>query len=778
MMRPPATPATDDDLLHHLRSVLLLTGREARRLRAQWAADGRPAGGPAARARELADCGVLTPYQAGEVLAGRARALLLGRYCVLERLGGGGMGQVFKAEHRLMRRVVALKVVARLPRRGDAARAGALARFRGEVEAAARLRHPNIVTAYDAAAARGRLFLVMEYVDGVDLARLVAAHGPLPVPLACEAARQAALGLAYAHGEGLVHRDVKPSNLMLARAGGDGPSASLPSLPEPALEGGVLVKLLDLGLARRARAAAPPAAGGLDGTPDFMAPECGHGHAADVRSDLYSLGCTLYFLLTGQVPYPGGSWTEKLLRHRLDLPCGVLDLRPDVPAGVAAVVGRLMAKDAGRRYPDAAAAARALWDLAEHGWELPPASERPVCPSHEAAPDGPPAALPALPEIDLPAGETPTQPVSLPEVDQPTEPARPRAAAAAGPACLPGPWALCAAMLVGSLVGAGGRLLPGGPRSPAGAGARAPAAPRAAAPARFVVARLGREFPSLERAVEAARDGDTITVRGAGPFSVGPLDLSGKGLTLRAGPGARPALEGVPPGPDEPWRPLLAADRPLTLEGLDLRYDGAGPLAAVDRAALRLTDCRVSTSGGAPALVSRNGGELTLRGCRVEAGAAAVSAEVGACAACRVEVSDCAVALYDASGAALSVWAPEVCGPTDVRVALRRSTVRAGRVVAFRAVPGRLRVTAEGNDFSFRDGVLSFAGWGDPWGWRKAAAWQGRDNRYRPGSAWLSVEGRPAAADGLDGWRALWGGAEPDSSEAPPGPAATPRPPS
>src|SRR5262245_23519346 len=160
--RHPAPPTSADELLHDLRAARLLSSRRARKLRARWARGPAPGGGAEDLTRELVAAGTLTPYQAGHVLAGRACGLRLGQYRILERLGGGGMGQVFKAEHRLMKRVVALKVIARLRGRGRggaAARAEAVGRFRREVEAAARLRHPTIVTAHDAAAARGRLFL-------------------------------------------------------------------------------------------------------------------------------------------------------------------------------------------------------------------------------------------------------------------------------------------------------------------------------------------------------------------------------------------------------------------------------------------------------------------------------------------------------------------------------------------------------------------------------------------------------------------------------------------
>src|SRR5438105_2428032 len=208
------------------------TLRASRLLPARNVADSEAAAEPA-DARSCADILVqqdlLTPFQAERVLAGEGRRLVLGQYRILDQLGAGGMGQVYKAEHLLMKRLVALKVIARapLPATGEAmpasdhalphVDAAALDQFHREVQLTAQLCQPNIVTAYDAATADGLHFLVMEYADGIDLGRRVAESGPLPIPLACECVRQAALGLQYAHERGLVHRDIKPANLLLLR---------------------------------------------------------------------------------------------------------------------------------------------------------------------------------------------------------------------------------------------------------------------------------------------------------------------------------------------------------------------------------------------------------------------------------------------------------------------------------------------------------------------------------------------------------------------------------
>jgi len=297
------------------------------------------------------------------------------RYRVQELLGAGGMGAVYKAEHRLMHRTVALKVI----NPELVASRTAVERFQREVQAAARLHHPNIVTAHDAEQAGASHFLVMEFVPGIDLARVVAERGPLPVAEACDYIRQAALGLQHAMENGMVHRDIKPQNLMVTNSASGGREPP----DHAALSGGSrfplagVVKILDFGLA--SLAAEPEAsednqdsrnenqkssltqAGALMGTPDYMAPEQARdARSADIRADIYSLGCTLYFLLTGKVPFPGGSAIDKVIAHAERKPDEIRKLRRDVPAGVLAVLDQMLAKKPEQRYQSPAAIAAAL----------------------------------------------------------------------------------------------------------------------------------------------------------------------------------------------------------------------------------------------------------------------------------------------------------------------------------------------------------------------------------------------------------------------------------
>jgi eukaryotic-like serine/threonine-protein kinase len=281
-------------------------------------------------ARFLQQAGRLTAYQAAAVYQRKSRGLLIGNYTILEKLGAGGMGMVFKARHRKLGRVVALKILPPSFARDRTA----VARFKREIEAAGRLKHPNIVAALDADEDRGVHFLVMEYVEGSDLDNVVRRRGPLPLSQAVDYVIQAALGLEAAHAQGIVHRDIKPSNLMLDGAG--------------------TVRLLDLGLARIAEESNPfgqaaatrlTASGMYMGTVDYMAPEQAEdARKADHRADIYSLGCTLYYLLTGREPFAGDTVLKRLLAH-MERPAPLLrTARPEAPAPLEDVYQRMMAK--------------------------------------------------------------------------------------------------------------------------------------------------------------------------------------------------------------------------------------------------------------------------------------------------------------------------------------------------------------------------------------------------------------------------------------------------
>jgi serine/threonine-protein kinase len=355
-------------------------------------------------ARALMEAGLLTRFQAERLLMGRVQGFLLGPYRILEQVGRGGIGRVYKAEHRTMGRAVALKVLA--PNLLQTERA--LELFQHEVRAVGRLVHPNIVTAFDASEDRGRHYIVLEYVDGPNLDQLVRRQGPLPVAQACDYVRQVADGLQCAHNAGMVHRDIKPANLLVQRRG---PQEDTPGL----------VKISDFGLARLQ---APDAGDALDhpgtlfvrentvmGTPDYLSPEQARNlHQTDIRSDLYSLGCTFYFLLTGRAPFPGGSAVNKVIRHWSETPAPLAELRPDVPPAVAAIVERLMAKDPADRFQTPAELAAALEPFSASGpipWAPAPSTltegDGLAAPADECAVGGPVNVLDGASADDLSA---------------------------------------------------------------------------------------------------------------------------------------------------------------------------------------------------------------------------------------------------------------------------------------------------------------------------------------------------------------------------------------
>ncbi len=344
-------PATADDLLDVLRKSGVT---DEPKLAAFLKTLPNPPTDAAGMTAALVAGGLVTRFQADHLKAGKWKRFFIGKYKVLERLGVGGMAQVFLCEHRVMRRRVAVKV---LPA-ARAAEPQALERFYREARAVAAVDHPNLVRAFDIDQDEGLHFLVMEYVDGTNLHDLVAKFGPLAPVRAAGYVRQAAVGLQHAHEMGLVHRDIKPGNLLVDRSG--------------------TVKILDLGLARFFRDTGDQLTKKYDesvlGTADFLAPEQAiDSSAADIRADLYALGGTLYFLLTGRPPFPEGNAAQKLMAHQLREPTPLEALAPHAPAELVAVVKKLMRKGAHERYqtPAELAAALAPWsDIA-----VPPPAE-------------------------------------------------------------------------------------------------------------------------------------------------------------------------------------------------------------------------------------------------------------------------------------------------------------------------------------------------------------------------------------------------------------------
>jgi phosphate ABC transporter phosphate-binding protein len=338
-------PLSREQFLQNLTDSGLYTADDLHQVLASIAETGESDG--EALARRLVHSEQLTPYQADALLKGRRTDLRIGAYDVLDLLGRGAMGTVYKARHRTMKRVAAVKVLT-----PDVARGGSFAqRFQREVETLAQLSHPNVVMAYDAGQSSAGPFLAMEFVQGRDLASEVKASGYLSVADASDCILQAARGLGYAHSRGLVHRDVKPANLIRDTHG--------------------VVKLADLGLARMEalhagdRDSDLTQSGSFVGTVDFMSPEQAiDSSAVDHQADIYSLGCTLYFLLTGRPMYSGKTLMAILLKHGECPPPSLREARADVPEVLNAIYLRMVAKKPDDRH---ATMAEVIKDLEEAG---------------------------------------------------------------------------------------------------------------------------------------------------------------------------------------------------------------------------------------------------------------------------------------------------------------------------------------------------------------------------------------------------------------------------
>lgn len=303
-------------------------------------------------ARELITRGVLTPYQANYLLQGKGKELMLGQYRIVERLGQNVSGQTYKAVHATMGRLVVIRLLAPHLAADPISRT----KFTQEVQNIAQLSHTNILTAFDAFEVGGMYVLVMEYVEGMDLASLVQHVGPLPVQLACNFLRQTALGLQHAFERGLGHCNIKPENILIAGYQAKG-QAGDSSGSNSAVPRGV-VKILNLGFAQLNEATnvmvgskTAVRTGAAIGAPDYIAPELiKDPRAADIRSDIYALGCILYFALVGKPPFPEATANEKLAAQQSKEPIPIEKQRPDVPAKLAQVVRRMMSKKPEERY--------------------------------------------------------------------------------------------------------------------------------------------------------------------------------------------------------------------------------------------------------------------------------------------------------------------------------------------------------------------------------------------------------------------------------------------
>lgn len=417
-----ATKLTADSFLSVVKKSGLIEAEQWHRLLRELKRDGVDLQNANAIADALVARSALTRWQADKLLQGKHKGFFLGKYRLLSLLGKGGMSSVYLAEHVLMRRQCAIKV---LPSR-RVKDSSYLARFHREAQAVAALDHSNIVRAYDVDSEVNRdteiHFLVMEYVDGRSLLDIVTQEWPLSFVQAAEFIRQAAEGLAHAHKAGMVHRDVKPGNLLVDSRG--------------------VVKLLDLGLARffhekEEKSLTMTHDEKVLGTADYLAPEQAlDSHNVDARADIYGLGCTFYFLLAGHAPFTEGTLAQRLMSHQTKQPPPVEQDRPDVPESLVAVIDKMMAKKRRDRYQTADEVAGTLedWLIENGGDEWHRRRSKSVFSGSDSSSDtatsdssvDESASPPALPAARTPSEET----SSAPAVQEPTgEPSVPPAAA-------------------------------------------------------------------------------------------------------------------------------------------------------------------------------------------------------------------------------------------------------------------------------------------------------------------------------------------------------------
>jgi eukaryotic-like serine/threonine-protein kinase len=299
-------------------------------------------------ARALLDREWLTPYQVNMLLTGLGARLLLEPYLILERLGDNALGQVFKARHRLMNRAVTLTVV----REELLAQPEMVEQFYREIQANSQLSDPHLVHAYDAGPIGNSHFFATEYVDGIDLDRLVQQSGRLPLFVASALIQQAAAGLAHAHERNLLHHDLRPGNLLVARLGSLGSTSITTKTPLPSSDQlrDATVKIAYLGLTMLQPRLRRSGVARSEDALDYVAPEQGQGATRDIRANLYSLGCIYYFLLTGRAPFSGGTSSVKLKQHQSEEPKPLDAYRRDVPAGIRDLIHKLLAKNPEDRY--------------------------------------------------------------------------------------------------------------------------------------------------------------------------------------------------------------------------------------------------------------------------------------------------------------------------------------------------------------------------------------------------------------------------------------------
>ena len=411
--------ASVESLCNSLARSRLLSADEVRKLHRAWQDEaGARAADMAEFSRWLVARRYVTEYQLGMVQRGHGPDLFLDQYTLLERVGKGRMAGVYKAVHRLGP-TVAIKILPPSKARDPQL----LARFQREARLARALKHPNVVRTFEVGEVNGLHFLVMEYLEGETLEEVLRRRGKLPPAEAVRLVYQALLGLNYLHDQGLVHRDLKPGNLMLVPPAGEEDRGTTKNR---------LVKILDIGTGRALFADDVTEdgkpfeltnQGDLLGTPDYMAPEQARDpHSADVRADIYSLGCVLYHCLAGQPPFADANLVKKMIRHATEAPRPLKEFSPEVPDGLQQIVDWMLAKDPAQRYPTPDRAAAALQVFLAAGAESTDTGQlhpkmRAYLQWLESRDGGTPAAAPPPPTrpATAPAQRPAARPVPVPE---------------------------------------------------------------------------------------------------------------------------------------------------------------------------------------------------------------------------------------------------------------------------------------------------------------------------------------------------------------------------
>jgi hypothetical protein len=638
----------------------------------------------------------------------------LGPYRVTAVLGFGGMGVVFRAEDPQLRRAVALKAV----RPGMAASASARKRFLREAQITASLEHDHIVPIYQVGEDRGVPYLAMPLLRGESLDDRLKREGRLPPAEVLRIGREVAEALAAAHEQGLIHRDIKPGNVWLESRKGEPGASAL----------GGRVRVLDFGLAR---AAADDQhltqTGAVVGTPAYLAPEQARGEAADARSDLFSLGCLLYRMATGALPFQGKDTMSTLLALTMQDPTPPRELNPDLAPALNDLILRLLAKDRDQRPGSARVVVRMIVEM-EAG--VPPAAPAEPPPPGKGMPPGPPS----------PGAGTPARPRRL--------------LALLGAAAVVG---LGAALLAHQIVirirdrhgqvteikvpeGASVEVDRGGEvvKVPAGDPSKAPPGRADADAAKpFVLTRAGKEqraFAGLAGVLAEQQPGDVIEVRGKGPFRLGSVEIGAAGLNLRAGPGYRPELVFTDG--------LDLHGGPLQVDGCDLRFthyrrriSGDGPW--------ELRNCRLLAASG----VVYSGPRCTLTDCLVY-----VNSAISLQARAELDLTNCLVE----SGAP---WLVGLEPPGGQTVRVRQTTCLAGAYGGsgfFLSVrEGADPVTVEVTGSLFQLWGSLGGGLVDGPAARDQLRWQGRDNLYAGNVASLPAAEGQQPLRGLAAWEKI-----------------------